>query len=101
MSDFLMLQSSSKVVALHPEFSFSYAPATVLETPTDSSVSLQFYDGVQARVDLENVYFLPPEKFTADVDYIKKQEDSRINKVVIFRNDDTGLYEEGEWMGSR
>ena len=47
---FACLQKKDTVVALHPEYSFSYAPAVVLAIESPDWLRIRFYDGVEASL---------------------------------------------------
>lgn len=86
------------VVGLHPSYSFSYAPGVVLEVESESSVRVRFYDGTEGRLSKEEVYHLSVAKFERDIEYIVKCEDQWVNQAVVARNDDTGVYQLGEYL---
>ncbi|XP_013387557.1 von Willebrand factor A domain-containing protein 3B [Lingula anatina] len=91
-----LLQERGTVVARHPSFSFSYAPAVVLSLYQDLQMTVRFYDGTEAKLPYEEVYRLAPEKFEHDVDHILKCEDQWVGQAVVARNDLIGTYHLGE-----
>ena len=45
-----MRQVKDTVIALHPDYSFSYAPAIVLEVESADVLRLRFYDGKETSL---------------------------------------------------
>lgn len=43
-------QRKDAVVALHPEYMFSFAPGVVLKVVTTDTLKIRFYDGVEATL---------------------------------------------------
>ena len=86
------------MIALHPNYTFSYAPGVVLETESTRFMQVRFYDGHEARVPRDELYHLPAAKFELDVAYIVKSEDQWVGQAVVARNDDTGVYQLGKWL---
>ncbi|XP_012936015.1 uncharacterized protein LOC101846493 [Aplysia californica] len=83
-----------KVVALHPDYSFSYAPAAVTGV-TDSEVEVRFYDARSARLPWSEAYHVTGEKYQQDVTYIAKRESELVGAAVVARDDETGAYYPG------
>ncbi|CAB4013416.1 Hypothetical predicted protein, partial [Paramuricea clavata] len=86
------IQVNDAVIALHPSFSFSYAPGIVVNTNNDMLFSVRFYDGREDVIPREEVYYLGHEKFSADVEFIVRCEESLVGKAVVARNDADGFF---------
>ena len=84
------------VVALHPSYSFSYAPGVVMEVTSDRHSKVRFYDGEESVLPREEVYHVPTQKFEADVAVIIEKEQQWVGAPVVARNDDTGMFQLGE-----
>ncbi|CAL1540981.1 unnamed protein product [Lymnaea stagnalis] len=82
------------VVALHPKYSFSYAPGVISELKHDEFVEVRFYDGQTAELSLQEgkVYHISTRKYKLDVEFIEKKEKEWIGSAVIARDDKTGAY---------
>ena len=89
------VQHRDPVIALHPSYSFSYAPGVVLEVHPDLWIDVRFYDGAEARVPREEVFKIPVQKFEKDVEYILKCEDQWVGQAVVARREETGVYQLG------
>ena len=94
-----MLQEGDAVVALHPDFSFSYSPGVVVGV-TDQSEKrfrVRLYNGTEHALSHDDVYLLANKnKYSLDVAYIRLCEDQWVGQAVVFRNADTGSYQLGE-----
>ena len=90
-----ILEILDPVVALHPSYSFSYAPGIIIKIANNLSVLVRFYDGLEAIVNKEEVYKIPLFKFEYDVDIIVSLEKRWIGQTVIARNPYTIVYELG------
>lgn len=77
-----------KVVALHPKYVYSYAPATVLEVCNDDYL-VKFYDNQRASLLRSEVRKISKRKYRKDVDYIKSL---RVSGRVVARDDADGIY---------
>ena len=84
------------MIASHPSYSFSYAPAVILEVTSDLWSKVRFYDGAETSLPREEVYKIPSQKFESDVHYIVKCEDQWVGQPVVARNDDSGIYQLGK-----
>ena len=89
-------QAKDAVIALHPSYSFSYAPGVVLEVGSDLWTKVRFYDNAEARLPREEVYKIPNLKLETDVAYIVKREDQWVGQPVVARNDETGFFQLGK-----
>lgn len=78
------------MVALHPRYVYSYAPATVREV-YNFGVKVHFYDDMERKLPWSEVYKISPVKYKESVDYIKEREEKTCGRVVA-RDDVTGLY---------
>lgn len=54
--------------------------------------NVRFYDGRENIIPREELYLIAPEKFSFDVDYIVRREESLVGKAVVARNDGDGLF---------
>jgi hypothetical protein len=54
--------------------------------------SVRFYDGREDVIPREEVYYITHDKFTADVEFIVRCEESLVGKAVVARNDSDGLF---------
>lgn len=91
------VQKSDYVVALHPEFTFSYCPGRAKSISKDS-VTVEFYDNQESSVALEDVYLIPGDKYDYDVKNIVACEERWVGQVVVARDDDSGLFFLGEFL---
>ncbi|XP_046854173.1 von Willebrand factor A domain-containing protein 3B-like isoform X2 [Xenia sp. Carnegie-2017] len=86
------LKVNDAVIALHPSFSFSYAPGIIVDVKDQLLYNVRFYDGRENIIPREELYLIAPEKFSFDVDYIVRREESLVGKAVVARNDGDGLF---------
>ena len=93
---FSIMQIGSTVVALHPDYAYSYAPGhvTAIHTTVNPGphYSVQLYDRSTTILPRQEVYNLPPDKYQSSVDYLQSREKAWIGQRVIARNDSDGLY---------
>lgn len=93
---FSIIQIDSTVVALHPDYAYSYAPGhvTAIHTTVNPGphYSVQLYDRSTTILPRQEVYNLPPDKYQSSVDYLQSREKAWIGQRVIARNDSDGLY---------
>ncbi|KAK3099856.1 hypothetical protein FSP39_010823 [Pinctada imbricata] len=87
-----IIQPKDPVVALHPHYSFSYAPGVVLEVYHNMEMKVRFYDGEENRLPRDEIYKLTTEKFEHDVNYIIQCETRWVGQAVVSRDDRTGTY---------
>ncbi len=90
-----VLETLDPVVALHPSYSFSYAPGIVIKIANNLSLLVRFYDGVEAIINKEEIYKIPLFKFEYDIDIIVNLEKRWIGQTVIARNPFNFVYEFG------
>ena len=90
-----ILEVLDPVVALHPSYSFSYAPGIIIKIANNLSLLVRFYDGLEAIVNKEEVYKIPVFKFEYDVDIIVSLEKRWVGQTVIARNPYSFVYELG------
>lgn len=91
------LESGDPVVALHPEYAFSYAPGQIVKVADDlTKVVVRFYDFVEAVVFREDVYKLNRLKFERDVNAIIELEKRWVGQTVVARNNYSNVYELGK-----
>lgn len=84
------------VVALHPQYEFSYAPGQIIQISNDmNKILVRFYDYVESVVLREEVYKLARLKFQLDVNNITELEKRWIGQVVVARNNYSNVYELG------
>jgi hypothetical protein len=84
------------VVALHPQYEFSYAPGQIIQISNDmNKILVRFYDYVESVVLREEVYKLVRLKFQLDVNNITDLEKRWIGQVVVARNNYSNVYELG------
>ncbi|XP_028400268.1 von Willebrand factor A domain-containing protein 3B-like [Dendronephthya gigantea] len=86
------ITTNDAVIALHPNFSFSYAPGVVVNVNNDMLFSVRFYDGREDVIPREEVYYLSHEKFSAAVEFIVHCEERLVGMAVVARNDTDGLF---------
>ena len=91
-------QVKDAVIASHPNYSHSYAPAVVMGLTSDLYFTLRFYDGAEGSLPHDEVYHLAAEKFETDVSYIVQWENCWVGQAVVARNDDTGTFELGRLL---
>lgn len=87
---FEAIQPHDCVIALHPRYVYSYAPATVTEV-YNYGVNVQFYDRTERRLPWCEVYKIPHAKFKECVEYITDREQTLCCRVVA-RDDTSGIY---------
>ena len=98
-SSYITFQPKDAVIALHPSYAFSYAPAVVLDISSDLWMTVRFYDGEESRLPRDEAYRIVAEKFEMDVAYILQGEEQWVGQAVVARNDATGVYQLGKFMG--
>lgn len=85
------------MVALHPDYSFSYAPGIVLKVYQNLEMKIRFYDGqvLEEKLPREEIYKLTQEKYEHDVNYIVQCETRWVGQAVVARDDRMGSYHLG------
>ena len=96
LQNVLSLQPFDHVIALHPSYVFSYAPAVVKEA-YPNGVTVVFYDKTQHKLQLSELYRINRSKYRKVVEYIRNCENSSAKCVAIARNDNTGVYNKCKW----
>eukprot|EP00105_Crassostrea_gigas_P022697 XP_011442307.1 PREDICTED: uncharacterized protein LOC105338748 isoform X2 [Crassostrea gigas] len=89
-----IIQPNDPVVALHPDYSFSYAPGIVLKVYQNLEMKIRFYDGqvLEEKLPREEIYKLTQEKYEHDVNYIVQCETRWVGQAVVARDDRMGSY---------
>lgn len=87
-----ILQPKDTVVALHPHYSFSYAPGVILEVYHNMWMKVRLYDGEETKIPREEAFKLTTEKFEHDVNYIVECETRWVGQAVVARDDRYGTY---------
>ena len=90
------------VIAEHPEFPQSYAPAVVIEDEDNEmkngtrigGVYVRFYDGHEAKVDRRNCFIISHAKFDEDTICIVRCEEQWVGQTVVVKVP-SGAYEVG------
>lgn len=97
---FIFLQPNDPVVALHPDYSFSYAPGIVLKVYQNLEMKIRFYDGqvLEEKLPREEIYKLTQEKYEHDVNYIVQCETRWVEQAVVARDDRMGSYHLGNFI---
>ncbi|KAK0045323.1 von Willebrand factor A domain-containing protein 3B-like isoform X1 [Biomphalaria pfeifferi] len=85
------IEVDDTVIALYPDYCFSYAPGRVINIDSNE-VKVRFFNGKTATVPLSEVYKIIPEKYKMDVKHIEKKEKQLIGTAVVARDDHTGAY---------
>lgn len=89
-------EEGDPVVALHPQYEFSYAPGQIVKISSDSTkLLIKFYDYLETVVYRKEVFKLPRIKFQLDVNNIINLEKKWIGETVVARNNYTKVYELG------
>lgn len=90
-------EEGDPVVALHPEYEFSYAPGQINKISSDGTkFFVKFYDYREEVVPRNEVYKLPRIKFNVDVNNIINLEKRWKGELVVARNDQSYVYEIGK-----
>jgi hypothetical protein len=91
----VFFQPKDPVIALHPHYSFSYAPGIILEVYHNMWMKVRLYDGEEAKIPREEAFKLTSEKFEHDVNYIIECETRWVGQAVVARDDRYGTYHLG------
>ena len=92
----VILKEGDPVVALHPDYEFSYAPGQIVRVSSDmTKLLVKFYDYKEAVVLRHEVYKMPRVKYQIDVENIVSLEKRWVGQNVIARNNTTKAYEPG------
>ncbi|XP_059179164.1 von Willebrand factor A domain-containing protein 3B-like isoform X2 [Physella acuta] len=82
------------VIALFPDYRFSYAPGIVKKVH-DYKIEVQFYNNKTDFVPINEVYSINYVKYAEDVEYINKKDKELVGMAVLVRNDNNGVYYPG------
>ena len=91
----MLLQVGDSVIALHPNYAYSYAPGVVVKVLPGLWSQVKFYDNCEEKLPREEVYRVPKAKADLDIAYISQCEKRWIGKIVVARNDENGLFQLG------
>lgn len=87
------------VTALHPEFSYSYAPGKITGISADGfHFSVKFYDETEGFLPRHDVYHLAQAKHQQDVEYLRTRERAWVGEAVVARRDRDGVYVPGKLL---
>ncbi|KAL5264641.1 hypothetical protein ACHWQZ_G005654 [Mnemiopsis leidyi] len=89
------LSAGCHVIALHPDYSFSYAPARITGTDDNWFFDLKFYDSSEAEVPREEMYYISAEQYHEDTKFIRDIEEALLGSFVVVRDNSDGLYRRG------
>ena len=95
---FAFFQPHNCVIALHPNYIYSYAPGEVHKVSYSSAAMVEFYDGVVADLPRKEVFKISRSKFNSDKAYILDRERKIVGKSVIARDDYNGYYRLGKLL---
>ncbi|CAF0820702.1 unnamed protein product [Brachionus calyciflorus] len=85
------------VVALHPNFEFSYAPGEIIKISSDKiSYDVKFYNSSNDTVKSDGIFKISKDKYETDVEQILLLENNWIGEKVIARNNLRRTYEFGD-----
>ena len=85
------------MAALHPDYTYSYAPGTIVGISNDGlSFTVESYDTSQTVLPRHEVYRLPKTKHDSDVEFIRNREAEWVGVACVARNDSDGLFYPGE-----
>ncbi|XP_071086987.1 von Willebrand factor A domain-containing protein 3B-like [Haliotis cracherodii] len=90
-----IIKVNDTVVGLHPKYSFSYAPAFIVELLPQLKVRVHFYDNKIAVLQRDEVYKISQVKYRHDVREIHKCENQWVGQAVVARHYPTGVYRIG------
>lgn len=80
------------MVALHPDYSFSYAPGIVLKVYQNLEIQIRIYDGqvLEEKLPREKIYKLTQEKYECETRWV--------GQAVVARDDRMGSYHLGNFI---
>lgn len=94
------LNEKDCLIAPHPNYYYSYAPAILLSLNSDPDTALiKFYDGLKCHTKVEDIFKIGLCKFEYDVAYILNREKNWVKKKVIAFNHEERNFEEGVVRG--
>ena len=85
------------MIALHPNYVFSYAPATVKEVYAHG-VGVMFFDKIHHKLPYSEVYEISANKYNKDTKYIVDTENQLRKSPAIARNDISGVYQQCKYI---
>ncbi|WAQ99963.1 VWA3B-like protein [Mya arenaria] len=88
---FQAIQPGDYVVALHPDYVYSYAPARV-ESVYSYGANVVFYDDATRNLPWQELYKISAQKYDQSVQYIRECEDSLCNSKAVVWDRITGYF---------
>ena len=92
-----LFQVNDYVVAEYPDYVLSYAPGKVVKVFPNLSMKVCFYDFKESTVFRDQVFKLTEFKYKYDVTGVRQREQTWVGQPAVIRDDQTGVYELGEW----
>ena len=84
------------VVALHPNYTYSYAPGRIIKSSNDNeNFLIKFFDNTEDLVHKNEVFKLDVLRFKKGMNTINYYETSWKGLKVIARNSETNTFETG------
>jgi len=83
------------VIAVHPSYVFSYAPAVVILVYTDRA-TVKFYDNTHETVSYSEMYKITQDLYDRSVEYIRKCEQKMVGSIAIVLNEQKGFYQKSK-----
>ena len=83
------------VIALHPHYSFSYAPGQIISTEDNWLYQVRLFDETECSVHREELYRISAEQYQNDSEYIKKIQDELLGSFIVTRDNEDGLFKQG------
>ena len=80
------------MIAVHPSYVFSYAPAVVILVYTDRA-TVKFYDSTHETVSYSEMYKITQDMYDRSVEYIRKCEQKMVGSAAIVLNEQKGFYQ--------
>lgn len=90
-----LLPLGSLVVAPHPEYQGVYGPAQVTAHIFEDQYVLLMFDGRAGRCARHEMFLVPEEKYTRDVEGIAAKQQEWVGQVVVARNNEDGFFYHG------
>ncbi|XP_052792054.1 uncharacterized protein LOC128226203 [Mya arenaria] len=90
---FQVVQPDDKVIALHPNYIFSYAPASVKRVYRFKGADLKFYDNTVGTLPWSKIYKISDQKYADCVHHIKQKEKEMLQANVIVFDEKCGHFE--------
>ncbi|XP_052795204.1 uncharacterized protein LOC128228123 [Mya arenaria] len=92
---FQVVQPGDKVVALHPNYIFSYAPAAVERVYRLNGADLTFYDNTTGTLPWSEIYKISHQKYADCVRHIEQKEKEMLQAEVIVLDVKCGHFQSG------